>query len=99
MRHAVVREGQIENIIVIAEPGGWTPPDGTTAHPLADDVRCDIGWAWDGGPVIPDVPPLAPAPTLPTPAETAAARAALDALVAASVISAEARAQMSPGPL
>ena len=35
----------------------------------------------------------------PTPAETAAARAALDALVAAGVISAEARAQMSPAPL
>jgi hypothetical protein len=35
---------------------------------------------------------------LPTSDETAAARAALDALVAAGIISAEARSQMSPPP-
>jgi hypothetical protein len=34
----------------------------------------------------------------PSSIETAAARAALDALVVAGVISADARAQMSPGP-
>ena len=74
----------------VAEPLHWVecPNDVTPLHSYVDGVF-----------VAPEPVPVAPpAPPPPTDTELAAGRAALDALVANGLISAEARAQMSPPP-
>lgn len=89
------------------EPGVWLIPGGCVEDeppPAQDGYRA----RWDGSQwvdeIIPELPrdahPIQTPPVpQPTDAETAAARAALDALVTAGIITAEARAAMLPPPL
>ena len=61
--YAVVRDGIIENIVVLDDPNVWAPPEGASAYPLDEGERVDIGWAWvDGAPVDPNPPPPDPTP-------------------------------------
>ena len=47
MRHAVIREGIVENVIELDEGSGWAPPDGCTVVAIGDAV-CGPGWTVDG---------------------------------------------------
>lgn len=70
-------------------------PDGWMNVP--DDIVC--GYRWGNGTFTAPQPDPAPSPATPTEAEITSARAALDALVTAGVITAAARAQMWPPAL
>lgn len=70
MRYAIVRDGVIENVVLWDGAPGWAPPEGTQLCELSQEDRAEIGWAWDGAPVV---PPKAPDPQPPTAAEKLAA--------------------------
>lgn len=70
----------------------WYKPDGTPVLIAAPGDPTE----WGLSPDAPEPEPFIPQPTVATDAERAAAAAALDALVAAGVISASARAEMAP---
>lgn len=49
-RHAVVNDitDIIENVIVWDGKPGWTPPEGSTAHPSPEGIFSP-GWRWNNG--------------------------------------------------
>ena len=50
MNHLVIRNGKVENIVVIDPTSNWEPPKGTTLVPFAG--RAWIGAVWNGSEVI-----------------------------------------------
>jgi hypothetical protein len=46
MRHAVVRDGVVENVVEWNGDSEWTPPEGATVVAATDSVG--VGWSYDG---------------------------------------------------
>jgi hypothetical protein len=63
MRHAIVRNGIIENVVEWDGESSWSPPEGTQLH-QAPNGLLSIGWQWNNGSPI-DPAPLAEAPGVP----------------------------------
>lgn len=59
MRAALVRDGIVENIIVVGE--GFNPGEGYQIVPINDEP-VEIGASWDGQTFTPPAPPPAPVP-------------------------------------
>lgn len=55
MNHLVIRNGVIENIIVLDPESNWQAPEGTLVVPFGGVAS--IGWAWDGSNAIDPNPP------------------------------------------
>ncbi|NSX05103.1 hypothetical protein [Cupriavidus gilardii] len=51
--YAVIRDGVVENIVVIDDPNAWTPPDGTTIVHVEDGTFFDIGYLYVDGQFVP----------------------------------------------
>lgn len=64
MRHALVSNGIVENIIVLDPESDWTPPDGSTAVPVGEQSVL-AGYLYDGETFSPPPVPEPPAPVLP----------------------------------
>ena len=45
MRHAIIRNGVVENVIELEPSSKWTPPEG---HSVVQDDECQIGDTHDG---------------------------------------------------
>ena len=67
-RRCIIRNGVVENVVLLAEGSDWTPPDGTTLGPAGGE----IGWTWNGStytnpnpPTDPEIPPPPPGPSGP----------------------------------
>ncbi len=81
MRHAIVRNGRIENLIELEPDSGWPAPEGTRVHPLSDEVFANPGWLLnDGKPEDPN-PPAEPPKELTTAEKLAGAGISVDELV------------------
>jgi len=63
MRHALVRDGMVENFIVLDPESDWTPPDGSTAIPVGEE-SVSFGYLYDGETFSPPPEPETPAPVL-----------------------------------
>lgn len=59
MKHAVIRNGIIENIVEWDGVAAWTPPAGTTVE-LTEGLVLDIGWSWNEGRPRNPNPPATP---------------------------------------
>lgn len=64
MRHALIRDGRVENIIVLDPESGWTPPEGTSVAPI-DGASVTFGYLYDGETFSPPPEPEPPAPVFP----------------------------------
>lgn len=45
---AVVRNGVVENVIILNDQNKWTPPKGAKAIDISDSKQVGIGWTFDG---------------------------------------------------
>lgn len=66
MKYAIIHAGLIENITEWDGESSWSPPEGRTLLPLADDAPASIGWAVKNNTVIVPPPPDPGPPPVPT---------------------------------
>lgn len=60
-RYAVISTNIIENLVEWDGGPQWSPPPGTTAELVPDNIAIGIGWTWNNGhPVDPNPPPAPP---------------------------------------
>ena len=62
MRHAIIENGVVVNVIEWDGQSEWSPPDGTQA---VQSDAAQIGWPYRDGQFISPPPPPAPSPVVP----------------------------------
>lgn len=55
--YAVIRDGVVENIVVLDDVNAWTPPQGTMIVLVPEGVFVDLGFTYDGQNFVPPEEP------------------------------------------
>jgi len=56
MRHAIIKNGLVTNVVLWDKQTDWTPPEGAEVVALDDGTPAGPGWTYDGTTFTPPPP-------------------------------------------